>query len=222
MAKTKILLADHHLVVREGLRCLLEKENDVEIVGECSNGAETIDRVKSKKPDVLLLDLSMPQLNGIDAVRQIKEASGKTEIVILTGHQKRSNIREALNAGVSGYLLKTSAISDVLAAVRAAKDKKYFLSPEINADIIDTYLRKDSAKPKAGKYDQLTKREQTIFRMMAEGKTTNEIADALVISPKTVAKHRTNLMEKLEMKNTATLVRYAMSLGVVSPDEEFN
>ncbi|MGM0453712.1 MAG: response regulator [Thermodesulfobacteriota bacterium] len=220
MAKTKVLLADHNLVVREGVRCLLEKESDIEIAGECSDGEETLDRVKAKKPDVVLLDFAMPKLNGIDAIRKIKEASNKTEIVILTGYQKRTSIREALNAGVSGYLLKTSAISDVIAAIRAAKAKKYFLSPEINADIIDTYLRKDGAKPQAGKYDQLTRREQEIFRMMAEGRTTNEIADALVISPKTVAKHRTNLMEKLEMKNTATLVRYAMSLGVVSPDAD--
>ncbi len=220
MTRTKVLLADHNLVVREGLRCLLEKESDIEIAGECSDGEQTLDGVNDKKPDVVLLDLSMPQLNGVDAIRQIKETSKKTEIVILTDYQKRAGIREALNAGVSGYLLKTSAISDVLSAIRAAKAKKYFLSPEINADIIDTYLRKDGTRAGAGKYDQLTRREQEIFRMMAEGRTTNEIADALVISPKTVAKHRTNLMEKLEMKNTATLVRHAMSLGLVTPEAD--
>jgi len=222
MAKIKILLADNHVLVREGLRSLLENEPDLEIVGEAGDGAEVVDGVKSKKPDVVLMELSMPGMTVIDAIRQIKAASKKTEIVVLTMHQNRNHIREAIHGGVLGYLLKTSPVEDVFAAIRAARENKYYLSSEINADIIDSYIRKDNIEPFVSRYDLLTKREQMVFRMLGEGNTTTEIAELLNISPKTVAKHRTNLMEKLQMKNTATLVRYAIKIGVTTPDESYN
>ena len=214
MAKIKLLLADHNIVDREGLRCLLEKETDIDIIGETADGEETLNIIKSKKPDVVLLDISMPTLNGIGAIKTIKEASFKTEVVILTGSHKKTNIRDALQFGASGYLLKTGTLktgtfSDLLTAIRSAKEQKYFLSPEISSDIIETYLGRDATASKGNGYEQLTKSEKPIFRMIAEGYTTDEVAERLSISPKTVAKHRMNIMEKLEIKNVAKLVRYA-------------
>ncbi len=220
MAKIKILLADNHVVVREGLRRLLDAESDFNVVGEADDGVETLDRVKSLKPDIVIMDISMPRLSGIDAIRLIKEASKSAEIIILTMYQKRSYIREALHVGALGYMLKTSSFAEVTAAIRTVHRKKYFLSSEINADIIDNYLKKETVEPFLSKYDLLTRREQQVFRMMAEGNTTIEIAELLCISPKTVAKHRTNLMEKLQLKNTAALVRYAMKIGIIEPEDD--
>lgn len=220
MPKIKLMLADNQLVVREGLKALLENEPDIKVVAEAGSGAEAMERIRDAKPDVLLVDLSMPHISGVDGIRMLREASEKTRIVILSMYQKRAYIREALHAGAIGYLLKTSPFEEVLSAVRAAYQQKYFLSSEINADIIDNYLKKESVEPFLSKYDLLTKREQQIFRMMAEGNTTNDIAGALSVSPKTVAKHRTNLMEKLEMKNTATLVRYALQIGVINAERQ--
>ncbi len=215
MSKIKVLLADNHTVAREGLRSLLENEPDIGTIYETGDNTGMFEQVKSKTPDVVVMDLSMSNGPGIDAIRMIRETSKKCKIVILTMNQKRSLIREVLNAGVSGYLLKTNSVTDVLTAIRAVHGNKYYLSPEVNADIIDSYLKKESIEPLANRYDLLTRREQHVFRLMAEGNTTTEIAGLLTISPKTVAKHRTNLMEKLEMKNTATLVRYAIQIGVV-------
>lgn len=222
MANIKVLLADNHVLVREGLQCLLANEPDIEVIDQAGNWSETIDRVKTKKPDVAVFDISMPGVTGLDAIRQIRAVSKKTQVVILTMHQKRAHIRETLHAGVTGYLLKTSPLAEVVAAIRAARDGKYYLSSEINTDIINIYLRKEDQEPLVNRYDQLTKREQQVFRMIAEGNTTTEIAELLSISPKTVAKHRTNLMEKLDMKNTASMVYYAIKIGVAVPDENLS
>ncbi|MBS3732063.1 MAG: response regulator transcription factor [Desulfobacterales bacterium] len=220
MAKIKLMLADNHTAVRDGLKALFEKVTDVKVTAEADDGIQTLEKVKSTKPEVLLMDISMPRLTGIDAIRQIKQASENTEIIILSMIQKRDYIREALHAGAMGYLLKTSPFEEVLGAVRSAYQKTYYLSSEINADIIHNYLKKDSAEPFLSKLNQLTRREHIIFRMMAEGRTPNEIAGRLTISPKTVAKHRTNLMEKLAVKNTATLVRYALQIGVFDLEKQ--
>lgn len=219
MAKIKLMLADHQKLVREGLTALLEKEPDIKIMAEAGDWPQSMERIKSTKPDVLLLDLSMPGLSGRDGLLQIKKLSENTRVVILTMHQNRTYIRETLHAGAVGYLLKTSLYEEILAAVRAAAEHKYFLSSEINADIIDNYLHRETTEPFGSKYDLLTKREKQVFRLMAGGNTTNDIAMMLSVSPKTVAKHRTNLMEKLEMKNMATLVRYAMQTGIVDTED---
>ncbi|MFP3979987.1 MAG: response regulator [Desulfobacterales bacterium] len=215
MAKIKLMLADNHTAVREGLKALFEKVTDIKVTAEADDGIQTLEKVKSTKPEVLVMDISMPGLTGIEAIGQIKQASENTEIIILSMIQRREYIREALHAGAMGYLLKTSPFAEVLGAVRSAYQKNYYLSSEINADIIHNYLKKNSAEPFLSRLNQLTRREHIVFRMMAEGRTPNEIAGRLAISPKTVAKHRTNLMEKLAVKNTATLVRYALQTGVV-------
>ncbi len=222
MAKIKLMLADNHAMAREGLKALLEKETDIRIASEAADGKEMMEKLKEIRPEVLLMDVSLPDLAGIESIRRVKQISENTEVVILTMQQKQTYIREALHAGAMGYLLKTSPFEEVLGAIRSAHHKQYFLSAEINADIINNYLQKESERPFLSSFDQLTRREQQIFKMMAEGATANEIAGRLSISPKTVAKHRTNLMEKLNLRNTAALVRYALQLGVVGMEEDMH
>ncbi|MFW5975583.1 MAG: response regulator [Desulfosalsimonas sp.] len=221
MAKIKLMIADNHILVREGLKALLGKESGIRVAAEASDGDEMMKKIRETRPDVVLMEISMPKLQAVEAICKIREISENTKVVILTMHQKQDYIREALNAGAMGYLLKTSRFEEVLAAIRAAYDNNYFLSTEINADIINNYLQKETRKPFMSTYDQLTRREQQIFRMVAEGATVNEIGDRLSISPKTVAKHRTNLMEKLNMKNTASMVRYALQLRIINPEDDF-
>ncbi|MFP4255591.1 MAG: response regulator [Desulfobacterales bacterium] len=221
MAKIKLMIADNHILVREGLKALLGKESGIRVAAEASDGDEMMKKIRETRPDVVLMEISMPELQAVEAICKIREISENTKVVILTMHQKQDYIREALNAGAMGYLLKTSRFEEVLAAIRAAYDNNYFLSTEINADIINNYLQKETRKPFMSTYDQLTRREQQIFRMVAEGATVNEIGDRLSISPKTVAKHRTNLMEKLNMKNTASMVRYALQLRIINPEDDF-
>ena len=219
MTKTKILISDNQMVVRQGIRALLERESDFEIVGESADGLETVEMVKRLKPDVVLMELTGPGVSGIDAVRMIKEGDARTEVVVMSEWQKKAYIREVLQAGALGYILKTGTIAEVSAAVRTARNKGYYLCPEISANIIDNFLNKTTNDSDAGGYNELTKREQQIFRLIAEGNSTDEIAEMLGISPKTVAKHRTNLTTKLGIKNTASLVRYALKIGIVEPSK---
>ena len=218
MTKINILLVDHHILVREGLRALLAGQSDIKIVGEAGDGPETLKLVKELKPDVVLLDISMPGLTGTEPLRLIKEVSPGTEILILTMHQAQPDIREALTAGAMGYMLKTGSITDLIMAIQMVHQKKYFLSPEISSNLIDNFLNKKAGDPLLSKHDRLTRREQQVFKLMAESNTTIEIAELLNISPKTVAKHRGNLMEKLQLKNTVALIHYALKIGIIDPE----
>ena len=215
--KIKVHLADNQIVVRQGLNALLAKERDIEIVAETADGLDTVETVKKAKPDVVLIESMLPRVAGIDVIRMIKEARQETEVVVLTTPQKKAHVRDALQVGALGYVLKTSSITEVLAAIRAAYQKGYYLSPEISADIIDNFVKKRGSESETGGYGRLSKRERQIFRMIAEGNTTDEIAELVNISPKTVAKHRMNIMEKMELKNVALLVRYAVKIGVIDP-----
>ncbi|MGM0453713.1 MAG: response regulator [Thermodesulfobacteriota bacterium] len=215
--KIKVHLADNQIVVRQGLNALLAKERDIEIVAETADGLDTVETVKKAKPDVVLIESMLPRVAGIDVIRMIKEARRETEVVVLTTPQKKAHVRDALQVGALGYVLKTSSITEVLAAIRAAYQKGYYLSPEISADIIDNFVKKRGSESETGGYGRLSKRERQVFRMIAEGNTTDEIAELTNISPKTVAKHRMNIMEKMELKNVALLVRYAVKIGVIDP-----
>lgn len=217
MTKIKILISDNQLVVRQGIRALMERESDFDIVGESGDGLETVDMVKRLKPDIVLMELTVPGVSGIDAVRMIKEVNPRTEIVVMSEWQKKAYIREVLQAGALGYILKTGTMGELSAAVRTANKKGYYLCPEISANIIDNFLNKTKSDTDGGGYNELTKREQQIFRLIAEGNSTDEIAELLDISPKTVAKHRTNLTTKIGIKNTAALVRYALKIGIIDP-----
>lgn len=213
--KIKVQLADNQIVVRQGVKALLGKEQDIEIVAETADGPDTVETVKKAKPDVVLIESMLPRVAGIDVIRMIKEARPETEVVVLTTPQKKAHVRDALQVGALGYVLKTSSITEVLAAIRAAYQKGFYLSPEISADIIDNFVKKRGSESDTGGYGRLSKRERQVFRMIAEGNTTDEIAELINISPKTVAKHRMNIMEKMELKNVALLVRYAVKIGVV-------
>lgn len=213
--KIKVMLVDNQIVVRQGLKALLSKEPGIEVVAESGDGMEAVDTVRRLKPDVVIMETTVPRLAGVDAIRMIKDASLNSEVIILTTRKNKTHIRDALQAGGRGYVLKTAPLSEILAAIQAAYNKSYYMSPEISADIIENFVKKRDVDSEAGVYSRLSKRERQVFRLIAEGNTTDEIADMLIISPKTVAKHRMNIMEKLQLKNTATLVRYAAQIGIL-------
>lgn len=214
----KVLIADDHEVVREGIKQLIISQQDMEIVGEAQDGLETLSKTKSLCPDVLLLDIAMPRLNGLEALCLIKETMPDVKVVILSMHKKEAYAYQALASGALGYVLKTSAGTEVLSAIRSAYQGKYFLSHEINVEVINTYLetRKTSSSP--CDYDLLSEREQQVFRLLVEGNSTKKIADILCVSPKTVEKHRANLMRKLGVKDLVEMVKYAVKINIIDPE----
>ena len=214
----KVLIADDHEIVREGLKQLLNDQQDMEVVGEAQDGRETILKAKSLRPDVLLLDVAMPKLNGLEAIGLIKEAVPDVRIVVFSMHKKEAYARQALAAGALGYVLKASPSSEILAAVRAVFSREYFLSHEINAEIIDAYLETRKTSAPVHRYDLLSEREQQVFRLMVEGNSTKEIADILCVSPKTVEKHRSNLMKKLGVNDLVGMVKYAIKINIIDPE----
>lgn len=218
MNKIKVLIADDHAIVRNGLRRLLEEQSDMEVVGEAEDGLKTVKKVKSLHPDVALIDIAMPRLSGLEAVGLIKEAAPDTQVILLSMHEKDAYVDRALSSGARGYVLKASPTSDVLEAIRAVNIGQYFLSSKINAQIIDTYLKNRKDKPDVSGYNLLSEREQQVFRLLVEGRETPETADILCISLKTVKKHRANIMKKLDVHNMVEMVKYAVKIGIIGPE----
>jgi two-component system response regulator NreC len=214
----KILVADDHAVVREGLKQLLAGQPDMDVVGEAQDGQEALEKAKVLRPDVTLLDIAMPRLSGLDAVRLIKEAVPETQIVVLSMYEKEAFVHQVFNSGALGYVLKAASSSDVIEAVRAAHRGEYFLSSKIRAEVIGTYLESRKEKPSVRGYDLLSDREQQVFRLMVEGNSTAKIADILCVSPKTVEKHRANVMKKLGVGDLLAMVKYAIKIGVIDPE----
>jgi len=214
----KVLLADDHAIVRDGLKQLLSQQTDMEVVGEAADGKEAVEKAKSLRPDVTLLDIAMPRLSGLDAVRLIKEAVPETQIVVLSMHKKEAYVHQVFAAGALGYVLKASPSSDVLDAIRAAHRGEYFLSSKIRAEVIGSYLQSRKEKPVIRGYDLLTEREQQVFRLVVEGNSTNEVADILCVSPKTVEKHRANVSRKLDIHDLVGMVKYAIKIGIIDPE----
>ena len=214
----RVLVADDHAIVREGLRQLLNNQRDMEVVGEAEDGLEAIKKAKSLRPDVTVLDIAMPRLSGLEAVRLIKEAVPNTQIVVLSMHKKEAYVHQVLASGALGYVLKASPSSDVLEAIRAVYRGEYFLSSKIRAEVIGTYLESRREKPAVRGYDLLSDREQQVFRLIVEGNSTNQIADVLCVSPKTVEKHRANVMKKLAIHNVVAMVKYAIKIGIIDPE----
>lgn len=215
MSKIRILIADNHAVVREGLRALINREPDMEVVGEAGDGQETLKQAKILRPDIVLLDIGMPRLSGLDVIERVKAAVETANIVILSMYKNEPYIHQALASGALGYVLKHSSSREVIMAIREASQGRYFLTPQINATIIRGYFEKEQTKPVFGKYDLLSDREQQVFRLIVEGNSTTEIAALLGVSPKTVEKHRSNLMVKLDITNVVSLVKYAISIGII-------
>lgn len=208
---TRVLLADDHVLVRESLKSLLEAAG-FQVVAEASNGQEALRIIESLKPDVAVLDIAMPVLNGLDASRGIRNASPATRAILLTQHDESQYVAEALNAGVKGYVLKSQAASDLVQAIRQVSHGEVYLSPRISAAVMEAY-RPTARKPG----DQLTPRERQVLQLIAEGKSTRDLASVLGISVKTAESHRTRLMQKLDIHDTATLVLYAVRRGIVQP-----
>jgi two-component system response regulator NreC len=214
----RILIADDHAIVREGLRQLLNSQRDMEVTGEAQDGREALEKAKSLRPDVTILDIAMPGLSGLEAVRLIKEAVPHTQIVVLSMHEKEAYVHQVFASGALAYVLKASPSTDVLEAIRAAHRGEYFLSSKIKAEVIGRYLESRKEKPAVRGYDLLSEREQQVFRLMVEGNSTNQIADVLCVSPKTVEKHRGNVMNKLGIHDLVALVKYAIKIGIIDPE----
>lgn len=210
----RVLIADDHDVVRRGLRALLESENGFEVCGEAIDGREAVRKAKQLTPDIAVIDISMPVLNGIEAVGQIRAASPRTEVVIISMHESEDLLRDALKAGARGYVLKSAAGRDLLAAVTALREGKPFFSPAMSEMMLDQYLSKESASKGDGGL-RLTRREREIVQLLAEGRTNKEIATALNISIKTALTHRSNILHKLGLHSLPALVRYAIRNRII-------
>jgi two-component system response regulator NreC len=209
--RTTVLLVDDHAVVRQGFRMILSAEPDFEVVGEAANGREAIAQAELLYPDIVLMDVSMPELNGIEATRRIVNISPRTRILALSMHRDSVYVREILRAGASGYLLKEAGDQDLLAAVRAVAQGQGYLSPAVSDAVLSDY-RKHVTDP----IDLLTTREREVLQMIAEGKTNKEIATALGLSTYTVESHRGRIMEKLNLHSAGELVRFAFRNGLIS------
>ena len=211
----KIIIADDHTIVREGLVKLLKEEEGMEVISEARDGREAVKQVQSQEPDVVIMDIAMPKLNGIEAARQIKQAGVGTKIIILSMHDHSRYVRELLGLGVSGYLLKNAASKDIVTAVKSAFKGETYLSPAISSRVIEDYVELNKKSLEDELYDLLSNREREVFQMMVEGSSTKQIADALCVSPSTVKSHRSNIMEKLKMDNLSQLIQYAIQLGII-------
>jgi two-component system response regulator NreC len=216
--KIRILVADDHAIVREGLRQLINAQPDLEAAGESGDGHETLERAKTIRPEVILLDIAMPGLSGLEVIRLLRDSLPDSRIVILSMHAKETYVQQALAAGAMGYVLKASPSSDILEAIRAAHRGEYYLSSRIRTEVIGAYLKATRTPPSVRGYELLSDREQQVFRLVAEGHSTARIADFLCVSPKTVEKHRTSLMNKLGIHDRVGLLKYAIKLGIVDPD----
>jgi two-component system response regulator NreC len=216
MKKLRILLADDHTVMRTGLRVLLERQANLEVVGEAENGRDTIQLVASLRPDVVVMDVGMPVLNGIEATKTIVTDHPNIAVVILSMHADESYVMRALKAGARGYLLKDSAPADLLGAIQAVTQNKSFFSPKVSRILAEDYVRVLKQKGAVDSYDLLTSREREILQLLAEGKANKEVAAALNISPYTVETHRSHILEKLNLHNPAELILYAVRKGIIS------
>lgn len=211
--KISVFLADDHAIVRDGLRALLAAQADMTVVGDAANGRDAVRQVLQLRPAVAIVDIAMPEMNGLEAVRQIRQSCPATQAVILSMHATSEHIYEALQAGALGYVLKESAGSEVVAAVRAAHAGRRFLSPRIADSVVQTLLR-DGPATGGGPLARLSPREREILQSVVEGKSSADIAEALLLSPKTVDTYRSRLMEKLGVSNVAGLVRFAVQHGL--------
>ncbi len=214
----RVVIADDHHLVRQGLRALLEKAGDIEVVGEAADGQEALDVVAQLLPDVLLLDIAMPHLNGVEAVGRLQGLGVKTQTLILSMYADDTLVRQALRNGAKGYLLKRAVSDELLLAVRAVGRGDTFLSPEVAGPVVSALVGAPPRSADLGPLDQLTSRERQVLQLIAEGHTNREIAAHLRLSQKTVEKHRSHLMAKLQTHDTAGLVRFAIKHGLVALD----
>ncbi len=209
----RVLIADDHTMVRESLVSVLQADGDVQVVGQASDGIEALEKAVLLRPDIVIADLSMPRLNGIEVVRRLREALPDTKVLVLTMHQEDEYVLQAVRAGASGYLVKDSAAAELLAAVRSLHAGRGYLGPQAAKTLADQLQHPERTLDDP--YGRLTAREREVFHLMAEGMTTKEIARRLGISVKTAENHRGRVLDKLDVRNTAELVRYALRKGLM-------
>lgn len=214
--KKRIVIAEDHTILREGLRMLLSSNADFEVVGEAQDGLEAIRAAETVKPDLILMDLSMPRMNGVGAIAEIKKQSPSTKILVLTVHKTEEYILTTLKAGADGYVLKDATHGELMLAIDHVFSGKSYLSPGISEKVIEGYLEGRKTIKSSTSWDTLTQREREILKMIAEGYKNKDIADYLCISAKTVEKHRANLMKKLDLHSASSLTAFAMEKGLIS------
>jgi DNA-binding NarL/FixJ family response regulator len=212
----EIVIADDHTILRQGLRALLSSDPNLKVVGEAEDGRDAIRCVENLSPDLALIDLSMPRMNGMEAIRDIKKTNPQTKIIVLTVHKAEEYILEALKSGADGYVLKDASHAELMIAINKVLEGKRYLSADISGKVIDGYLEGRKTLKSKSAWETLTQREREILKLIAEGNKNKEIADYLCISLKTVGKHRANLMKKLDLHNAAALTTFAMEKGLIS------
>jgi len=214
--KVRIVLADDHTILREGLRALLTAEDEIVVVGEAQDGREAVRCVERLEPDLLLMDLSMPRMSGMDAIREIKKRYPDTRIIALTVHKTEEYLLTTLQAGADGYVLKDATHDELVMAIRTVMAGKSYLSPDVSEKVIEGYLVGKESSRSLSAWETLSQREREVLKLIAEGYKNKEIAEDLCISLKTVEKHRANLMKKLDLHNAAGLTVYAVEKGLVN------
>jgi len=218
VSKIRVLIVDDHSLVRAGIRLLLEGHTDIEVVGEAGTGWEAIEQATDLQPDVVLMDIAMSDLSGLEATREIRERTPQSRVLALTMHDREEYFFAMLEAGALGYVLKESEPDELLAAIRAVHRGEDFLSPTVTKVVLTDYLAQRAGQSQS-RYNALTLRERDVLHLAAEGKTTREIGDMLHLSVKTVEKHRASMMRKLELQNLSGLIKYAIRMGFIEVDE---
>ena len=219
MERTRVVVVDDHAMMRAGLRMLINSQSDMEVVGEADDGRGAIEQAMALRPDVLLLDLSMPGLGGIVAVERVRKESAKTKILILTMHEDPEYLRQALEAGASGYLVKRAADTELLAAIRAVRRGEGYIYSSLTGALLSMAFEKGKKREETDRHADLSKREIEVLRLLALGHTNQQIADRLFLSVKTIETYRARITEKLQLPTRAELVRYAIQHGLLTPDE---
>ena len=214
----RIMIADDHTILRQGLVRLLEDQPEFKVVEEATNGRMALEKALDLKPDIIIMDIAMPLMNGIEAAKRIKKHLPKTKIIILSMYSHENYIHELLETGISGYLLKDSSGRDIIHAIQAAIKNETFLSPAISKKVMDTYLSPRKGLSREERFKQLSNREREVFQLIAEGLSTRQIAETLYVSVSTVKSHKIKIMEKLGIDSPFRLVHFAIQLGLVDPD----
>jgi DNA-binding NarL/FixJ family response regulator len=216
MDKTRIVLADDHAILREGIRALLEDQSDMAVIGEAADGRRAVELARELKPNVIVMDIGMPLLNGLEATRQIRHDCPAVAVLVLTMHDNEEYVSQLLSAGAAGYVLKRAASSELVTAIRAVAQGQSYLSPAVTKVLIEGYVGRKPAEPAmVDPFDTLTAREREVLQLVAEGHTNSEIAQLLSISLKTVKAHRSNLMQKLNLHDRGELIKVAIQRGII-------
>jgi len=215
MPKIKILVVDDHAIVREGVRMILAKESDLEVVGEAGDGQQALELTERVRPDVVIMDISMPGMGGIEATQTVRARHPEVQVLALTMHEDESYVFQLLRAGAAGYVLKRAAAQDLVQAVRASAKGEAFLYPSVARKVVEDYLRRVETGEERARYDGLTTREKEILTLIAQGLSNQQIAEKLFISIKTVQTHRAHILEKLGLHDRTELVRYAIRKGLI-------